>query len=79
MAPEQLYRGIREHKVKFTYANDHLEEADVIRYIRDGTLTTDRNKIRTVEPSVYKKIRNRLQKRSPAEATTKQHAKLSSQ
>lgn len=72
MAPEQLYRCIREGKVKFTYEHDQLSESDILRYIREGTLSTLSNKIKTTEASVFKKIRNGLHKRSPGDITQKQ-------
>lgn len=72
MAPELLYRSIREGKMKFTYRTEQLNESGIIRYIREGTLNTERNKIRIVEPSVFKKIRTGLQKGTPPEASQKQ-------
>lgn len=75
MAPETLYCLIKEGKVKFTYQTEQIAEADITRYIRDGTLNTERNKIRTI----YEKIRNRLRKGTPPEATQKQKIKHSSQ
>lgn len=78
MTPDQLYRAIREGRVKFTYTESRISESDILRYIKDGTLTTDRNKIRTVDVSVYKKIRTGLA-RSPSDTAQKQKQKFSSQ
>lgn len=79
MAPEPLYRNIRERHVKFTYEDDRLSEAEVLKYIRDETLNTNRNKVKTVDESVYRKIRNGLITGSPKEATVKQRQRFSSQ
>lgn len=58
MAPELLYNCIKEGTVKYTYDLDKINEEDIIRYIRDGTLNTSNNKIKTVDISVFKKVRN---------------------
>lgn len=78
MAPDPLYRTIREGKVKYTYLLDLVSEADIINYIKDGTLNTEQNKIRSVENPVFKKIRNGLQKGSPPEATARQKLRFTS-
>lgn len=79
MAPEPLYRNIREGHIKFTYGDERLSEMEVLKYIRDGTLNTSKNKVKTVDESIFRKIRNGLIKGSPKEATQKQRLRYSSQ
>lgn len=79
MAPDQLFQAIRQQKVKFTYREPKIMEQDILRYIRDGTLSTKRNKIQIVDQAIYKKIRTGLISRSPVESTAKHRHKFSSQ
>lgn len=79
LPPKQLYDTIREGKVKFTYTESRITENEILRYIREGTLTTTHNKIQTVQASVYKKIRTGLARGSPVDATSKQKQKFTSQ
>lgn len=73
--PEQLYRAIKQGKVKYQYSTDRLSDEDFLRYIRDGTLSLETVPLRPVEPTTFKKIRNGLRRSSMGELHQKQKAK----
>lgn len=74
--PKKLYQFVQEGKVKFTYTDERVNEWDVIRYVKEGIITTKMSRIQTVDKQVFKKIRTGLVRGTPPEAVGKQKHRL---
>ena len=66
LSPQDLTNAIKQGRVKYTYIDEIMPEAAVLRYFTEGKLTTERYPIQRVDRTTYKKIRNGL-KRTPGD------------
>lgn len=76
LPPNKLYQSVQEGKVKFTYTDERINEWEIIRFIKEGIITTKMSKIQPVEKQIYKKIRSGLVRGTPPEAVGKQKHRL---
>lgn len=71
LRPSELFKAIQQKKVKFTYEAEDIKEEEIMKYLQDGTLSTEKFPIVPMELAVYKKIRSGMVRKKSGEKERK--------
>ena len=66
---------MEDGKVKFTFDNELINDHDIMEYVKEGKLTTDRYPIESVDNAVFRKLRNGPVRRSSGDTEPRKRGK----